>query len=430
MIRAMVLMTVALATSAQGAVRWEEYRVDGNVFQLGRITVPERRSGDGGRSIEIAFIRLPATTETPGPPIVFLNGGPGQAATPAVRSRFWLSQLDGLRTLADVILLDQRGTGQSRPLLSCRDQRPDPARLFTDERQAWASSITAVRACAQRLRGEGIDLGAYNTRESANDLEDLRRALGVKTIDLFGFSYGTHLGLAAIRQHPGSIRRAVLIGTEGPDHTWKLPSTGDVQLRKIALATNAPGFEPALRRVLRKAAAEPFRVEVSGGEKGKTITIPVGRSGLQRLLEADLGDSRDFVAFPTLIAELDRGETAMLTKFVQKRFDQAGGPVELMGRAMDCASSVTPERLARIRTEAAPALLGNAANAREEELCEAVGVAALDPSFREPVVSDVPVLFVSGTMDANTPPFQAEEVRWGFVNGAHVIVDGAGHEDL
>ena len=53
--------------------------------------------------------------------------------------------------------------------------------------------------CAAELRDKGIDLAAYNTEASADDLEDLRKALGAPKISLFGFSYGTHLALAAIR---------------------------------------------------------------------------------------------------------------------------------------------------------------------------------------------------------------------------------------
>jgi pimeloyl-ACP methyl ester carboxylesterase len=40
------------------------------------------------------------------------------------------------------------------------------------------------------------------------------------------------------------------------------------------------------------------------------------------------------------------------------------------------------------------------------------------------------VLFVSGTLDTNTPPFQAEEMRWGFPNSYHLIVENGSHESL
>ena len=53
-----------------------------------------------------------------------------------------------------------------------------------------------------------------------------------------------------------------------------------------------------------------------------------------------------------------------------------------------------------------------------------------EAEVREPLFSPVPTLFVSGTMDANTPPFNAEELMWGFPNGRHVMVVNAFHETL
>jgi pimeloyl-ACP methyl ester carboxylesterase len=42
----------------------------------------------------------------------------------------------------------------------------------------------------------------------------------------------------------------------------------------------------------------------------------------------------------------------------------------------------------------------------------------------------VPTLFISGTLDANTPPFQAEQARWGFLDSEHLVVENAGHESM
>jgi hypothetical protein len=64
------------------------------------------------------------------------------------------------------------------------------------------------------------------------------------------------------------------------------------------------------------------------------------------------------------------------------------------------------------------------------EVAQALGVGDLGDGFRAPVRSAVPALFVSGTLDANTPPEQAEAVRTGFANSGHLIVENGGHEDL
>ena len=44
--------------------------------------------------------------------------------------------------------------------------------------------------------------------------------------------------------------------------------------------------------------------------------------------------------------------------------------------------------------------------------------------------TDVPTLFVSGVLDNNTQPFQADEVRKTFKNSTHIVIDNAGHESM
>lgn len=78
----------------------------------------------------------------------------------------------------------------------------------------------------------------------------------------------------------------------------------------------------------------------------------------------------------------------------------------------------------------AQALFSNVNLQWTEETCKAVGVAGNRPASQPRLWSTLPALFVSGTLDANTPPFQAEEVRWGFPNSTHLIVENGGHETL
>lgn len=436
------LASMAAPPEAPG-LRWETLtaeRGDGEAasFELGFLEVPEDRSRPDGRTIEIAFVRLPATAEEPGPPLVYLAGGPGQPATPVIRSARALGSMAPLRALGDVILLDQRGVGRSRPNLDCPSEGPIHPETFLGS-EASAQDVRARFArCVEGLRARGIDLAAYDTEASADDLDDLRRALGAESLRLLGFSYGTHLGLAAVRRHGERLERVVLVGTEGPDHTWKLPSTPATQLARLGLlaaadpeiGSAAPDLAAALRHVLRRLETDPVEVRVAGLGSGEDVTVQVGAWGLRRILLADLGDTSDLPYFPALITQLDRGETGLLSWFVTKRYHQYSRGLPAMSLAMDCASGVSPEREARIRAEAEESLFAGVANDLFDILCPVLGDVQLAEAFRAPIVSDVPVLFVSGTLDANTPPFQAEEVRWGMPRAEHLVVVGAAHEDL
>ena len=101
-----------------------------------------------------------------------------------------------------------------------------------------------------------------------------------------------------------------------------------------------------------------------------------------------------------------------------------------MTLTMDCASGASAPRRMRIEAEAATSLFGDVANDIYTLWCPVLGDVDLGDDFRAPIASDVPTLFVSGTLDSNTPPFQAEELRWGFPHGQTLTVVDAGHESM
>jgi len=96
---------------------------------------------------------------------------------------------------------------------------------------------------------------------------------------------------------------------------------------------------------------------------------------------------------------------------------------------MDCASGASPERLARIGREADQTLLGGWIDFPFLQICDSWPHRDLGPAFRAPVRTDVPTLFISGTLDGRTPPTNAEEVRAGFTNSAHLVLVGAAHDN-
>jgi pimeloyl-ACP methyl ester carboxylesterase len=100
-----------------------------------------------------------------------------------------------------------------------------------------------------------------------------------------------------------------------------------------------------------------------------------------------------------------------------------------MSMSMDCASGVSPQRLERIRREARVAILGDALNVPWPEICEGWPHRDLGAAFRANFHSGVPVLFISGTLDARTPPENALDLLPGFPNGRHLVIEGGSHDD-
>ena len=101
-----------------------------------------------------------------------------------------------------------------------------------------------------------------------------------------------------------------------------------------------------------------------------------------------------------------------------------------MANAINCSDGWSAERLARVRREASNSTYSNVNLQWTPEVCQAVGITNINVRSQTRIFSKLPALFVSGSLDANTPPFQAEEVRWGFPNSVHLVVENGGHETL
>lgn len=406
--------------------------------ELGRLTVRENRSHPNTKLIELAFVRLKSTADKPGYPVVYLDGGPGSSAINLARVPDYMRAFMKLREVGDVILLDQRGVGRSKPNLTRLASESLPLDVFANEEVMLRALRERVTDAANYFRQQGFDIQAYNTIESANDVDDVRKALAAEKVNLVGFSYGTHLGLACIRYHGENLNRVALVGTEGPDHTNKLPFTSDASLKRLAqLAAAAPELEGKvpdlfgmLRDVLNRLEKEPVTVQITDQRSRKPIEVKVGKSGLQFLIMRDLGDTNDLPIFPAWFYTMYHNDYSILARFAERRYNQFSQGISLMTAVMDASSGTSKARIAKIENEAKTALLGNMVNFPFPGIDDAVGSPDLGEKFRSSINTGVPTLFISGTLDNNTPPFQADEVRRTFRQSTHVIVENAGHESM
>ena len=414
----------------------DDYRGQHIHAEVGRFSVPERHSGPHGRKITLAFLRLKSTSPQPGPPIFYLAGGPGGSGISLAkgpRGSLFLA----MREAGDVIALDQRGAGLSDPNLNCPESLEFPLASPGDFAPLLRRFEEASRACASFWRGRGVDLTAYNVVENAHDLDSLRQALGAERVILWGSSYGAHLGLAAIRHHGNHIFRAVLSGIEGPDQTLKLPSTVDEQLNAIsrlvgsdpALARQIPNLAELAKRVLAAAERTPFTISIVDAKSKQTAKVVLGRFDLEQQVIGMMGTREGLERLPGTLLALDRRElSSPLVEQVARNVVEirTGSIGSAMSYAMDCASSASEQRISAIGREMGTASVGHL-DFPIPEVCPAWNVPELPPSERTLVHSDVPVLFISGTLDGRTPPRNVEEIREGFPNSTHILIEGAGH---
>ncbi|HEX5966153.1 MAG TPA: alpha/beta hydrolase [Pyrinomonadaceae bacterium] len=413
---------------------FENSKAEKTPAEFGTLLVPEKRSDPQSNLIELAFVRFKSTAKNPGPPIVYLAGGPGGSGIGAATgSRFPLFM--AFREIADVIAFDQRGTGYSKPNLGCYERMAVPLDVAPSREVTLKELRANAKACIEYWRDvQRVDLTGYNSNESADDLEDLRKALGVAQISLWGISYGTHLTFATLRRHPQSISRAIIAGIEGPDHTYKLPSNIQQHLVDLAAVIKAdpeigkdiPDFLGLMKSVFDQLDAQPQTVEITDQRTKQKVRVVVNKFVMQYIVGNNIGTTVT-ANYPALFYRASKGDFTNPAQVWLNISRQGIGSA--MSFMMDCASGQTASRREQIAREAKGTLLEDLFNFPFPDVCEEWKAPDLGDEFRSPLKSNVPVLFISGTLDARTPVSNAEEYRKGFTNSTHLIIDGAVHSD-
>jgi pimeloyl-ACP methyl ester carboxylesterase len=424
---ALALPWKAQAQEQAGPFRYTAGNGQETDAERGFFDVPEDRRIPGSRRIRLGYVRFASTSPNPGPPIVYLAGGPGGSGVrTSMGPRFPIFM--ALRDVADVIAFDQRGTGLSSHIPDRATTTPYPAMThagvsawYREEMQkAW---IDWTRA--------GVAMTGYNTEQNADDLEDLRRHLGVEKINLWGISYGSHLALSVLKRHPNSIGRVALASLEGQDQTVKRPAHIDMFLDRVdhlmgtdpAVRAAIPNMPALMRRVHERLETDPATVTFAG-ESGP-VDVKVGGFGVQLLASALVANPPQLSMLPGVYLNLDAGKTDFLASIIpppHRYFSISGMP-----EATDLASGISPARLALIEKEAKTAVLGDAFNLPMPHLLGAIPGVDLGEDFRAPIRIETPALLVAGSLDGRTPLEEQAEVIAQFQNKTQVLVENAGH---
>lgn len=419
------------SASQAGPFRFKGWQGQDTEAERGFFEVPEDRRDPKSRKIRLSYVRFASTAAKPGPPIVYLAGGPGGLATRAAGGPRYPIFM-ALREVADVIAFDQRGTGLSNAIpdrpVSPVSKRPLP--VFTeagltayfreDFQEAWADWTKA-----------GVAMSGYNTEQNADDIDDLRRHLGAEKVDLWGISYGTHLALSMLKRHGDRVGRVALASLEGQGQTVKRPSAVDTLLRQVdgllaadpAVRAAIPDLPALMRRVHAKMEATP--VKVAAKLNGAPVDLQLGGFAIQLMAGGLIANPQTLVMLPKLYLALDAGRTEALAPFANEFSGLLG--IAGMPEATDLASGISPNRLALVRREAKTAVLGSALNFPMPQLLGAVPGVDLGETFRTPLRIDHPALLLAGTLDGRTPMSEQDEVATQFRRKSRVIVENAGH---
>ncbi|HEU0097610.1 MAG TPA: alpha/beta hydrolase [Allosphingosinicella sp.] len=388
--------------------------------ERGTLSVPEDRSDPGSRRIDIGFVRFKSTSPRPGTPIVYLAGGPGGSGVATARGPRQPIFL-ALRAVADVIALDQRGVGLSNHIPPCTAKRKLDPEVPLTEAVLSAYHRETLLGCLAEWRAAGVAVRGYTTEQNADDLEDLRKALGAKRIDLWGISYGTHLAMAAMRRHPRSIGRVALASAEGMDQTVKLPAHLDLAFERIEQV--APGLTARMRRVHAKYDAEPQTFTLPQGASFRVDSFPL------RMMAGILPKNPDGIAqLVGAYQALEAGKTEALAPLVYGFFFKDPLTMSGMPELMDIASGITGGKLELVRRQAPASLLGTATNFPMPQLRGAVPGLDLGDGFRREISSGIPALLLSGDLDVRTPLEEQAAATAGLRRLHRILVRNGGHD--
>ena len=400
-----------------------------------RITVPERRANPA-RTITVAALKIPTRVANPGRPIVFLMGGPGIPGAVMAPIPPYFTLFDRLRELGDVILLDQRGLGRSEPNIDCPVEQGPPLDFFGRRDRMLGAIRSRVASCAEYWRRQGADPTAYNTIESADDVDDLRTFLGVEQIDLLAFSYGTRLALAIVQRHGPHVGLVVLQGVNGAGLVLKRPAPVARKLQRISdLLKQDPTWRgtsdllAAARAARMRLARTPAAVDVTNRSTGQVVRLSITRDGFDAIVALNLDDAR----LSALLVSVAAGDDRVLTRFVESVWNGfSSGTVGLMGQAVNCAADRPQLRRQIIATEIAAAPFGEPIGngALTDDFCRAVGYEKPGVEFSQRVTSSVPTLLLTGTLDATNPVENADDVARGLADAVELDIENAAHEAL
>lgn len=387
-------------------------------IECGNLSVPENRAKPGSRLISLPVMIFRSTSATPAPdPVVYLPGGPG------------LSSIDGRSTGKgnpflrdrDQIVLEGRGNLFAKPSLACPQLNTLRADGATSSQQ-----VAAVGRCREALLASGVDLDGYTSAESAADLDDLRRLLGIAQWNLIGFSYGTRLAQTVLALYPRGVRSVVLDSVLPIDVNYDemgataLQRALDVLFNACASDVECDTRYPDLRSQFRGLIVRADRQGIR--EQGRTLR---GRDVVQAVA-AGLQQPAVIPTIPKLISEAVSGRLDRWTPLLAVAPSRFNWGLRL---SIWCAEEMPFEKPARIAAQSAAAfgLAGIDASTASAEMCAAWKVTAASPQANLPVTSDVPTLILAGEFDPVTPPAWGRRLLRTMANARFVQLPGQAH---
>jgi pimeloyl-ACP methyl ester carboxylesterase len=268
------------AVAAHRDLAWRACGAAPNV-QCATLRAPLDYDRPSGAKIGLFVARSPATDPAHRIGSLFMNfGGPGAPIADFIQSE-GAAGFPALNKRFDLIGMDPRGVGQSRPSIDCKADQETEGIYSEPFTTPFNLDVTALLTkdrsyIARCIRRNGAILSHVSTANVARDMDLLRRDLGERKLSYFGFSYGTFLGATYASMFPRNYRAMVL---DGP-----LDAKGYVNTPMRVLAEQTGAFEGALGRFFAACAGDQHAcLDFGAGNPAVAFDALIARANLSPL---------------------------------------------------------------------------------------------------------------------------------------------------
>lgn len=408
----------------------------GVIAKCGYLIVPENRNKPSGRQIKVPFVFVrKADADSTQNVSLYTTGGPGYSTIANISE---INANSGFLKYGGFIAFDQRGTQKAIPALKCTEVEAAVKRAYRENLNKDSLVLLATKQCQQKFVAQGIDLSAYNTIESAADINDLRLALHIKSLNLVGISYSGGLMLTVARKHPEGVRSLILNSPLPSFVNYEEHGLFNINeaLDQIFANCEADSTDKIRYLDLKTCFRNYFssitgkRFSISYQEKnGTSRNIWYGKA---ELLDAILNrlENGQLKHAPFVINEIINGKHETYIKQILDNIF-AGNPGYTLGMrySIYCSEQIAyanPE-LIKKQEEMMPWLAGYAFNNVNHPICDCWKVKPEPAVAKTPVYSNIPVLLSAGDVDPWCRPFYNELIKRGMPNAQLLIFHNRAH---
>lgn len=406
------------------------------ILRTGYLVVPENRTKPNGSIVKIPFIYVRRPDQDPRKNIsLYTTGGPGYSTTLNIDS---IGYNSGFLAFGGFIAFDQRGTKRAKPCLDCTEITNSIKSSYSEGKNRDSLVLAAVRQCRTRLANQGIDLSAFNTIESAEDINDLRLALNIDSLNLIGISYSGGLMLTMAKLHPEGVRTLIL--------NSPLPSY--VNFEEHALFNINEALEQVFNNCIKDSTISKYKnirisfhqyftsingkkFHINYKEPGSLVTMNVTYTK-NELLDAVVNrlNNRQIKDLPGVIFDLIDGHHE---KYVKEVLDEtfAGDKAISLGMrySVYCTEQIAyaDPKLENLQGQVLPWLAGYRFNNVDHKICDCWQAKPEPGHAKQPVYSAIPALISAGDIDPYCRPFYNRLIKRYMPNSQLLIIKNKGH---